>query len=76
MNSFKSKLGELNGVRSKLTTEKKELEDKIAELEGQTRNLQTANDTLQAEKVESSGGVQPDPASAAELVSLLIRLMS
>lgn len=65
MNSFKSKLGELNAVRSKLTTEKKELEEKVSALEGQTRNLEATLDSLKTEK-ESSGSASALPDGAAD----------
>ncbi|KAJ3814062.1 hypothetical protein F5876DRAFT_73301 [Lentinula aff. lateritia] len=73
MNSFKSKLGELNAVRSKLTTEKKELEEKVSALEGQTRNLEATLDSLKSEK-ESSGSASalPDGAADPDVVTLRV----
>ncbi|KAH7876156.1 uncharacterized protein C8R40DRAFT_1169810 [Lentinula edodes] len=64
MNNFKSKLGELNAVRSKLTTEKKELEEKVSALEGRTHNLEVTLDSLKPEK-ESSGSPSALPDGAA-----------
>ncbi|KAJ3826801.1 hypothetical protein EV361DRAFT_893712 [Lentinula raphanica] len=70
MNSFKSKLGELNTVRSKLTAEKKELEDKVGSLEEQTRNLQTSLESLKAEKTAPETAVNSSSPDQTELVSL------
>jgi hypothetical protein len=46
---FKQKLGELNGKVSQIAAEKKALEAKVAELEGQNSSLQTASSTVRPE---------------------------
>lgn len=46
---YRQKLGELNGKVSQIAAEKKALEVKVAELEGQNSSLQAASSTAGAE---------------------------
>lgn len=50
---FKQKLGELNGKVSQIAAEKKALEVKVAELEGQNSSLQAASSSARAETSSS-----------------------